>query len=184
MNTPPARDQQDNCEIHGSTLQAGVVLVMYGLYRFTPEYLAAQRTAFPHSRFIVLGGCMVGDEMLHTTRHCAECRRAHVAWCRQHGSGEGLPPDVTNLEAIVRRRFGEPSAATASDEVRQLLAAGRHVAALKALKQANPGVLLEDLRSHLRYLQHGHDIEAARAALLDMVPYATTNISPGDAAND
>lgn len=83
-------DTAEVCEIHNSSLVEGRVPVLYGLIRYSDKYIEARKAQFPRSRFLVLGGCAVGDAFFHNIRYCAECRESHMAWAIENGTKEGL----------------------------------------------------------------------------------------------
>ncbi|MBC3919054.1 hypothetical protein H8L32_16300 [Undibacterium sp. CY18W] len=58
-------------------------------------------------------------------------------------------------EAYIRRMSGNPDfSGTVPEDVNDLIAQGKIVAAIKSLKVANPKVEIQELRCYTRYLQN------------------------------
>lgn len=69
--------------------------VRYGLIRFRPEYLEAQRMSFPHAKTFVLGGCLIGSKKTAEVRYCRDCREAEQRWHEEN-------PDFNDPQNVIR----------------------------------------------------------------------------------
>jgi len=112
---------------------------------------------------MILGGCMGRGSLVANVMYCGACRAAHVAWCKEHGSSEGLPPTKAELEWILARNFGDLHlTCSLTLEARTLLDQGKEFAAVIALKKANPMIEVAALRAHVRFLLSQDDVEKVR----------------------
>lgn len=95
-------DTAEVCEIHNSSLVEGRVSVLYGLIQYSGKYIEARKAQFPRSRFLVLGGCVLGNVFFHNIRYCVECRESHRAWAIENGTKEGLSPAEEEHEKYIK----------------------------------------------------------------------------------
>ncbi|ATQ73743.1 hypothetical protein CR152_03880 [Massilia violaceinigra] len=159
-------DLDTHCPVHGNPLNDGVVMISYGLFRYSEAFNKAHRYLFPKSKFMVRGGCAVNDEIIYHMRYCNACRRAHLLWAAENKSNEGLPHLADEFERILHLRFGmENSVTNVPPDVHDLMHAHNLVDALKLLQRANPGVEIPELRAHMRYLSRGAELEQAILAM-------------------
>ena len=99
------------CPVHGTTLKADTVRVVYGLpgeWGIEPLRVARD-TRFPYAATHVDGGCMVGEPKLYRVMYCRDCRTARLAYYR----GE-VPAIIKQLQAEhqASQAASQPSAAT------------------------------------------------------------------------
>ena len=146
------------CPLHNCVLVEDVVPILYGLIRYSPEYRHAQQELFPHSKFTVLAGCMLGDEFRYTARFCEACRCAHREWCATNGVTYGLQPSRETEELYVKRLAEKPSlACVVPDDIKSIVERGSMISATLALKKANPKIDLADVRAYIRYLRYQNE---------------------------
>lgn len=147
-------DSDRNCPVHGTELKEDRVLIRYGLPRYSSEYHAAHRTQFPCSKFVVLGGCMIGTEVYHNVMFCADCRTEHISWCKAHSVNYDLPLSPEDEDRYVRQIMGNSEfSGEVPNKVHSLLSEGKQIEAIKLLKASNPSVEISVLRAHVTYLQ-------------------------------
>ncbi|MDQ1921333.1 hypothetical protein [Massilia pseudoviolaceinigra] len=159
-------DTDTHCPVHGDPLNDGVVMISYGLFRYSEAFTKAHRHLFPKSKFMVQGGCGVKDEIIYRMHYCNACRRAHLLWAVENKSDAGLPHLADEFERVLRLRFGmETSVTNVPPAVHDLMHAHKLVDALKLLQRANPGVEIPELRAHMRYLSRGAELEQAILAM-------------------
>ncbi|MFQ5682984.1 MAG: hypothetical protein ACE5HC_06895 [Candidatus Binatia bacterium] len=76
------------CEIHHCVLEEKRVKVIYGLIldseKFSPDYLHAQDTQFPHTDDVVLGSCRVRSQKYRPQMVCPDCIEARNQWLTEH----------------------------------------------------------------------------------------------------
>lgn len=170
MNKVPdsALEVQDSlCPIHAQPLVAGFAFVQYGLVRHSHEYREAQRRDFLRSHFVVLGGCAVGNTIVQQVMYCEACRVAHVEWCAHHQSRSGLPPQPERLEQVIRSRMGcDVDVPQVPAEVLTFAHEGNLADAVRALKAANPGVAISDLRAFIMGVLNATE----RQRILGLIP--------------
>jgi hypothetical protein len=73
------------CAVHQVVLQHGSARIVYGLVRYSPDRIEAERELFPHSNRVSLGGCTVRPDAPRTREvtFCPKCRAAEEVWQRQ-----------------------------------------------------------------------------------------------------
>jgi hypothetical protein len=132
-------DTAQVCKIHNSDLVEGRVPVLYGLIRYSDQYLEARKIQFPNSKFLVLGGCVVGNIFFHNIRYCPHYRESHIAWAMEHESKEGLAPTEVEHEKYIEylaEKSGIPR--NIPESVHRFIESGETAKVIKALKESNP----------------------------------------------
>ncbi|MCE3603913.1 hypothetical protein LXA47_09890 [Massilia sp. P8910] len=165
-------DLDTHCPVHGDPLNDGVVIISYGLFRYSEAFNKAHRNLFPKSKLMVRGGCGVNDEIIYRVRYCNACRKAHLLWGAENKSHDGLPHRADEFERILHLRFGMEILVTeVPPEVHDMMRAHKLVDAIKLLQRANPGVEIPELRAHMRYLSRGAELEQAILAMRTAGPH-------------
>jgi len=74
------------CPLHGTALKTENIGISYGLVKFRPGYLQAQKRLFPDANSRVLGGCIVSKDspVMETVKFCPKCRAAEKRWFAAH----------------------------------------------------------------------------------------------------
>lgn len=141
------------CEVHKTDLVAGQVPILYGLIRYGDVFREQHSAYFPNSKFLVFGGCMVGDEYFYTAWYCPACRERHKTWASENNCNDGLAPtedEHNEYIAYVARRMGVPK--SIPDEVHEFVASGKIAKAIKLLKEKNPNHEFSLLRGFVNML--------------------------------
>jgi hypothetical protein len=80
------------CEVHGCELERDVIPIVYGLFRFPPEYIEAGDRQFPYARTVAcIDDCFRDERTEMEVDYCPACRRAEASWGgrgRRRGRGE------------------------------------------------------------------------------------------------
>lgn len=159
--------QDSLCPLHAQPLVGGFAFVVYGLVRHSNDYLEALQRGFVRSHFVILGGCAVGDQIVQQVMYCEACRVAHVEWCAHHQSRSGLPPQPERLEQVIRSRMGcDVDVPQVPAEALTFAHEGNLADAVRALKAANPGVAISDLRAFIMGVLNATE----RQRILGLIP--------------
>lgn len=147
-------DNAQVCEIHNFSLIEGRVPVHYGLIRYSDKYREAREAQFPNSKFLVLGGCVVGNIFFHNIRYCSKCRESHIEWAVKNESKEGLAPTEEEHEKYIEHLAaicGIPR--NIPESVHRLIESGETAKVIKALKESNPNCSFATLKAFIETLK-------------------------------
>ncbi len=147
-------DKGTYCTVHEVELIRGRVPIIYGLIKYSNEFRAQHLKSFPNSKFLVFGGCVVGDEFFHYMSYCPKCRDAHLAWSKATGCNDGLAPTEDEHEGYITyisRRMGVPG--NIPNQVYELVNSGRIARAIKLLKKENPSHEFSKLMGFVKMLE-------------------------------
>ncbi|NHZ40514.1 hypothetical protein [Massilia aquatica] len=168
------QDPNACCPLHAVPLREGCVIISFGTYSFGDAFIQAQRHFFPKAGFFAWQSYAMQAEnkIVCPVQYCSACRRAQLLWEKENSSVTWLPPTLEDAERTIHDHFGiERSVHSVPAEIHDLLRANKLLAAVKLLQQANPGVEIPRLRSHLRYLGYSAELEQALQAIRTSGPH-------------
>ena len=142
------------CPVHQIALQQDFVLVRFGLYRLSSEFIAASRGLFPESRLYVLGGCVVQNQLWQQVMYCQECRNQYMQWMMIYPDLGLSIPTGAEIELCTRRYLGDPDfRGVVPAAFESVLDKSGLLAAVRLLKEVNSTEEVQQLRLYAQFWQ-------------------------------